>query len=155
MKQLKPGDVVAFKLNENYCYAIILSKIIMFGANLVYAFPFATKEIIELNELLSSKQKGFNAIVDFILAKRENRITKLGDINNYLAFKLHKYFKGCHEINTKSHNWFIYDDNNQIAKRTSQLTSEEKEYPFWERIDDTILAKRITVNWLPENDSRV
>lgn len=152
MKQLKQGDVIAVELNGTYYYAIVLTPIIMFGGNLVYAFPFTTKELLKLDELLSRNLKGFNSVVDFIFAKRENRIIRLGSIENYSTFKLYKYFKACHELNTKSNSWFIYDENNKLIKRTNKLTIQEKEYPFWERIDDTLLAKRIVDNWFPEKE---
>ena len=93
MIKLKEGDVIAFKRGDRYYYAVVITPIIMFGGNLVYAFHMTTDDLISLAELLKRQTSGFNAVVDFILAKREKRIIKLGSIKNPQQFRKTQYFK--------------------------------------------------------------
>lgn len=157
MIQIKPGDVIALEHDNFYYYCIVLTKIIQFGGNLTYVFNFKTKESLSLDDLLKNKSNGYNAIVDFIWAKRQKRVAKLGKIDNYNDLQ-NKYFKACYETKTKARFWFIYDGggkNRRLVKRVTELSEEEKKYPFDATMNDLLLYARIDKGWLPENDVTV
>lgn len=147
---LRSGDVVAFKNGNKYCYAIILTKIVRFGGNFVYAFHLETERILSMEELLEKRTEGFNAIVDFIFVKREKRLTKIGYIDDYNKFWKHRFFKATNAIgNQIPKMWFIYDENFKELKRVKELTGEEKDYPLTIRIDYVLLSKLVAKKWLP------
>lgn len=155
MIHIKPGDVIAFELNNKYYYCLILSNIIYFGGNLVYAFDFSSDRLVALSELLQEKSSGFNAIVDFIFAKKENRLQKIGTITNYQDYWKHKFFKLTSAIKEKATSWEIYDASLKPIKMVDKLSEEEKKYPDLSRIDDTILVNLINNKWRPETDPRI
>jgi hypothetical protein len=155
MIQIKQGDVIAIKQKGHFYYAIILSRIIYFGGNLVYAFHTKSDNLLTLKELIHKETRGFNAIVDFIFAKREKRITKLGQIENLSKYREHKYYKATHQTRGKAEFWFVSSDDFKEVKRTEQLSEDEKEYPLRERIDDKLMIDKINNFWLPELDERI
>lgn len=155
MIQLKLGDVIAIKQKGVYYYAIILSKTIYFGGNLIYAFHIKSDSLLSLNEIMQKKSKGFNAIVDFIFARREKRITKLGQIENYAEYCKHSYYKTTHQDKEKAKFWFILDKSFKEVDRKKKLSSTEKEYPLASRIDDGLMIEKINNFWSPELDERI
>lgn len=150
MIKIKPGDVIAFERKGRYYYAVIITKVILFGGNLVHAFHLATDKLLSQEELLLQNPTGFNSIVDFISAKRENRIMKLGTIENILPFRKYKHFKK-QSVNKKF--WFIEDvQDGQIIelRKTEKLTEEEMGYPYLATIPEGWLVDYIETKWSPE-----
>ena len=155
MIKLKEGDVIAFKRGDRYYYAVVITPIIMFGGNLVYAFHMTTDDLISLAELLKRQTSGFNAVVDFILAKREKRIIKLGSIKNPQQFRKTQYFK--RQTPNKKF-WFIEelkDKTTYEIKRTEKLNEEEVHYPYLSTIPTDWLADYIDKKWSPEQSDYV
>lgn len=97
--------------------------------------------------------KGFNIIADFIFAKRENRIIKLGKIADYSSFRLFNFFKATNNHDDNPNKlWFIKDGNFKEVKRTTKLTAEERKYPLIVCFSEESLIKKINNKWLPEQD---
>lgn len=155
MVQLKQGDVIAIEQKGHYYYAVILSRIIYFGGNLVYAFHTKSDNLLTLKELIQKEPKGFNAIVDFIFAKREKRIIKLGQIEDLSKYRKYMYYKTTHQIKGKANLWFIRNDSFKDIERKEVLNSVEKQYPLSSRIDDGLMIDKINSCWLPELDERI
>lgn len=155
MIRLKPGDVVAFKHKNTYYYAVILSKNILFGGGIIFAFYLTSKQLLSLEEFIQEEREGFNVIVDFIYAKREHRITKIGTISGFEKFLKYKYFKHTHPFQGKAPVWFIYDENRKLIKRVSYLSEEQKKYPPLVRFTDYHLKDFIDQKWSPEKDPRI
>jgi hypothetical protein len=104
--------------------------------------------------LLAPPTNGFHAFIDFIFAKRENRLDHLAKKVDIGPYNTVKHLKNTHIFPGKAPLWFIYDlDFNE--RRVESLSEEEKYYPLFERIDDTIMVQRVNELWTPDQDKRI
>lgn len=88
MIRLAPGDLIAIKHEQRHYYALVLNKISLFGGNLVFAFYETSPDLLTKSQIFENPGQGFFEIVDFIWAKRENRISRIASkisIENYLS----------------------------------------------------------------------
>ena len=123
---------------------------------MVYVFHATTEnEIAPADKVLGIEEPGFHAFVDFIWAKREARIVRVAANVDIKPYDSVRYLKGTHPFVGKAPIWFITDMNFQEVKRVSELSEEEKHYPFPTRIDDTTMIERIEKQWKPNMDSRI
>lgn len=81
MIQLRPGDLIAVRKDDAHVLFAILTKQILFGGHWSFVFhgsrptlPSASGDIVG---------SGFNAAVDFIVPKREDRIVRIGRSNDF------------------------------------------------------------------------
>lgn len=75
MVRITRGDLFAIRGgNERYYYALILDKIGLFGGNGSFAFHRTSPQMLASKELLLPNESGFHAFIDFIFAKREDRL---------------------------------------------------------------------------------
>ena len=156
MIQLRLGDVIAFKSDDKYYYAIIITKIILFGGNLIYTFHLKTNKLLSMEEVIGSKNNGFTAIVDFIFAKKEDRIVKVGHISDYERYWEKRFFKQSNDVwklilkkKELPKIWYIYDEKGNEVKKVKRLMQEEIQYPLHIRIDDKKLSELINIDWQP------
>jgi hypothetical protein len=75
MIQQHVGDFLEILYADAYSYAVVLSKIVMFGGNIVFAFHSdgGKHQIQEL----SSSDAGFNICTDLLLPKRNGQVTQI------------------------------------------------------------------------------
>ena len=150
MVRVSPGDLVAIHAEGGrYYYALVLDKVGLFGGNWSFAFHETSGSLLSPEDVFSS-EGGFHAFIDFIFAKREKRITRLAtkvDVGRYDGVKL---LRGRNVLPGR---WqFIYDRGFEEVARVERLSDEEKGYPFFERIDDTIMMQRVDRKWTPAAD---
>jgi len=155
MIRIYPGDLIAISVSGKYYYVLVLDRIRLFGGNWTFAFHRTSDQLLSSEEILSRPQLGFHAFVDFIWAKREDRITRIAKQINVEPYDHVQYLKNTHTTKGKATTWFIYDRQFNEIKRTSELTEEEKRAPLEERIDDTIMADCVDRKWTPEKDERL
>ncbi|WP_157954058.1 hypothetical protein [Microbulbifer sp. A4B17] len=89
---------------------------------------------------------GFYACVDYIWAKREDRIQRLSNKNSIENFKP-PGFKSHWGIGKDIFGWAIYSSDGEFMQRITKLNDTQKSFPYRARIDDTILAKRVDMQW--------
>jgi len=155
MLQVAPGDLIAIDANGQYYYALILDRIRLFGGNWTFAFHRSSPKLLTAAEILGGSADGFNAFIDFIWAKRENRLTRLKRGVDTAPFRGPGRLKGTNALKEKAKLWFIYDMSFNELKRVSRLTVAEAAYPQHSRIDDTIMVRRIDERWTPDQDPRI
>lgn len=156
MIRIFPGDLVRVEANENYYYVMILDKITLFGGQLCYVFYRKSEVPLEADEILRDANEGFFEIVDFIWAKRENRISRIAKkIDTSGINQQVKFFKNTHTTKGKAKEWWIYDREGREIRRTPKLTKEEIQYPLFRRIDDIMMVSLIEARWSPEQDNRI
>jgi hypothetical protein len=154
MIQLRPADLIAVRSNGCYYHALVLDRIGLFGGNWSFAFHKTSIELLEADVILLDR-RGFNAYIDFIWAKREDRITRIARKIDTTPFLGPGFLKSAHHTQEKADQWFIYDMSGEELRRVRRLTPEEKKYPLWSRIDDTIMVQEINAAWTPEQDERI
>ena len=81
MIQLRPGDLIAVRKEDAHVLFAILTKQILFGGHWSFVFHSSRKTLhLAQDEIIGS---GFNAVVDFIVPKRENRVIRISRGNNF------------------------------------------------------------------------
>ncbi len=149
------GDVLEIQFEGNWFYIIILTKIVMFGGNIIFAFHNEGKKM-EFDDLLKRK-KGFNVVVDIIHAQREDIVRRIGKVDNVDGYFTTKYLRGSWTDKEGKHrgNWWIYemaDMRNHIAtvKKLSgkyRNAMDRVTYPF------PTVAKMVMKNYKPNKDN--
>lgn len=109
MIQQRIGDLLEIEESGNYFYVVVLTKVVMFGGNILFAFHNNGKKC-EVSDLLSS-QDGFNICADLILPKREGRVQRLYRFQDLSQFWRSQYVKSTMEYRqgVKAKEWFIYN----------------------------------------------
>jgi hypothetical protein len=149
------ADLIAVNAAGKYYYALLLSKVRLFGAPLVFAFHRTSVEPLVADEIVKGNGPGFHEFVDFIWAKRENRVSRIASKIDTRPFDTVRRFKSTHTTKGKASLWFIYDQSFEEVRRTEQLTLEEKGYPLLHRIDDVLMCDLINQQWTPAKDERI
>jgi len=73
--------LVAVQVDHSFYLFAILSKQILFGGHWVFAFHGARKVLPPAGEKVDGS--GYNAVVDFIVAKREGRVFRVNSGNDF------------------------------------------------------------------------
>jgi hypothetical protein len=156
MTQVHPGDLVQVAANGRFFYAITLDKIRLFGSQLCFVFHRTSEQPLESAEVLRGPLEGFYEIVDFIWAKREDRIERIakkldtGALNRGVSF-----FKTTLTTRGKATEWQIVDRDGKEQRRVQRLSAEEARYPLLHRIDDILMVGLVDQRWSPEKDDRI
>ena len=142
--------------NGRFYYTIILDKIRLFGGQLCFVLYRTSETPMEAEEAMSESLEGFYEIVDFIWAKREDRVARIATKLDVDALNFGvRFFKSTHAIKEKARDWWIYDREGRELRRVQTLTEEEKGYPLHHRIDDTLMVGLVDKRWSPEQDQRI
>lgn len=156
MTRIYPGDLLRIAANGRFYYAIILDKIRLFGGQLCYVLYRTSETPKEAEEAMGEPLEGFYEIVDFIWAKREDRVARIATKLDVDALNRGvRFFKSTHAIKEKAKDWWIYDREGRELRRVQTLTEEEKCYPLHHRIDDTLMVGLVDKRWSPEQDHRI
>ena len=127
MIQQRIGDLLKIEESGKYFYVVVLSKLVMFGGNILFAFHNDGQRW-EVSSL-TSDCSGFNICADLLLPKREGCITRLRRYEDVSPFWRSKYAKATNEyrLGVKAKEWFIYkidDLGAQHIARIAKLTPE-------------------------------
>jgi hypothetical protein len=155
MIRITPGNLIATQLDGRYYYAVILDKVGLFGGNWTYVFHCTSEVLLSTEQLLGSVQPGFHAFVDFIWAKREDRLVRLAGKVDVRPYNSVQFLKATPHVEGKAKVWFIYNMSFEELKRVAELGDAERAYPLFECIDDTVMACLVEQRWTPEQDERI
>ncbi len=116
------GDVLEIQHENHWFYIIVLTKIEMFGGNIVFAF-FNDGRKMSLDDLININQ-GFNICTDIILYKRDGLVNRIGKVNNLEKYLRTKYFRSTFtdKSGKRYGYWFIY----HMDDLTTQITRVKK-----------------------------
>src|SRR5262245_18324859 len=95
MIQQRPGDLLEIEEGGKYFYVVVLTKAVMFGGNILFAFHTDGKRL-EAGSL-SPSDSGFNVCADLLLPKREGRVTRLHRYADLSPFWRTRYAKGTNK----------------------------------------------------------
>jgi hypothetical protein len=147
------GDVLEIQFEGKWYYIIILTNIVMFGGNIIFAFHNSGKKMT-YNDLMKNKN-GFNVCADIIPAKREGLVQRIGKVEDVDQYYTTKFLRGSF-IDKKGKpygSWWIYDMSdlrNHVAK-VKKLSGKYKNamdkvtYPF------ATVARMVLNNYKPNN----
>jgi hypothetical protein len=154
MIRLVPGDLVSLERDGAFHYALVLGKISYFGANWAYVFHVTSTQVMDAQAVIES-QNGFNAFVDFIHAKRDQRLQRIGQRCEVHAFLGPGLMKKTFTTKGKAEQWFITDMQHKEVKRVATLTPQERDYPLDQMISEGLMIRRIRERWIPAKDERI
>src|SRR5262249_20143067 len=126
----RPGDLLQVEEGGKYFYVVVLTKAVMFGGNILFAFHNDGKKCDAGS--LRRETRGFNICADLLLPKREGRVTRLYRFDHPTPYWRSKYVKATNEyrLGVKAREWFIYNieglGGRPIA-RVAKLTQEFRE----------------------------
>jgi hypothetical protein len=143
------GDLISIYGSKKYYYALILSKIRLGGAPLVFAFHQTSAKPLEAAELLR-RPVGFHAFIDFIYAKREGRIGRIASRVDITPFGLPKLFKSAPLPGDEPAEWRIWNgEKSSVVRRAPKLSKAERDYPLFQASGDVWMRRHIDHKWRP------
>lgn len=154
MIQQRPGDILEIGFEGKWYYLVVVTKIVMFGGNIVYAFHGDGSRIEHFEP--TPKKAGFNICTDLLLPKKEGEVRRIGkveDANEYLVLNL---MKGCHEHRPgmKAREWWLYtiDPPQEFVKRVSRLSRTEELAMDRAMTSFDLAAEKIIARYSPEKN---
>ena len=117
-----PGDLLEIEFEGKFYYVVVLTKIVMFGGNIIFAFH--GDGIQRPSDALSEQDSGFNICTDLLLPKKEGIVRRLRCFPDLSGFWRTRLVKGTTEWRKghKASEWYIYcmdDLQNHIEIRSS------------------------------------
>jgi len=126
MIQQRPGDLLEIEFEGGFFYLVVLTRIVMFGGNIVFAFhgDGSRRDAASLKPTAS----GFNICTDLLLPKRlgcVGRLTTLGDVSAFWRTRLVKSTSE-YRLGHKAQVWFIFgvDDLQTPIERCESMPPE-------------------------------
>src|SRR6185436_3257384 len=95
MIQQQVGDLLEVQFDGAYWYVVVLTKIVMFGGNIVFAYHTdGTKQDFARMLLLD---QGFNVCTDLLWPKKHGIVTRLHRFDDITRLWKTQYVKGTNE----------------------------------------------------------
>ena|SRR5688572_12773417 len=153
MIQISPGDLVGVRANNRYYYALVLDRVRLFGGNWVFAFHRTSSDLLDASDILAGPAAGgFHSFVDFIWAKRDERLVRLARKQPTTAFLGPGFLKHGFSYHGGPARWTILDMSFNEERKVPRLSPKEAKFPDYVRIDDAIMIEKIEARWTPEQD---
>jgi len=152
--QQQPSDVLEIHYEGRWYYLVVVTKIIMFGGNVVYAFHGNGEKIKAFKA--SSEMPGFNICTDLLLPKKEGEVIRIGKVTNPSEYLVSHLMKGCneHRPGFKAKEWFLYSINEpqNILGRVKKLKPEQELAMDYAMFSFDLTAKKILDSYTPDNN---
>ncbi|MBX7106381.1 MAG: hypothetical protein K1X57_20050 [Gemmataceae bacterium] len=155
MIQQRIGDLLEIEEGGKYFYVVVLTKVVMFGGNILFAFHNEGRKR-EISSL-APNGGGFNICADLLLPKREGRVTRLHRYRDVTAFWRSKYAKSTSEFRpvVKSKDWFIYNLGGQHIARVAHLTSEYRVAMDAACYSFDLVAGKVLAGYTPDQNQHI
>ncbi|HEX4611480.1 MAG TPA: hypothetical protein VH092_25020 [Urbifossiella sp.] len=158
MIQQRVGDLLEIEEGGKYFCVVVLTKVVMFGGNILFAFH-TEGEKREVGRLAPAGG-GFNICADLLLPKREGRVTRLHRYEDVSPFWRSKYVKATNEyrLGVKAKEWFIYNINDLGGQPVARVTELSREYQ--EAMDSgchsfDLLAEKVLRRYTPDQNEHI
>jgi hypothetical protein len=152
------GDLLEIHYEGKYSYVVVLTKIVMFGGNIVFAFHTDGRRH-KLQDLLAN-QNGFNVCTDLLLPKREGEVIRLHHFEDVTRYWRTRFAKGTVEFRSgvKAKEWFIYRidqlERGHIA-RVGELNAEHRHAMDHSCYSFDIVAEKIQRSYTPDRNEHI
>ena len=152
MIQVRPFDLLAINENGRFYYCLALSKQIMGGGQLVYAFYYTSESLTSAEELLGSHSQGFHRITDFIAAKRSNSLARIATKVSAAHLDNVQFFRQNAPNFGDDRTWAIWDREGRLVSRPTELTDDQWSYPVFVCSLHYSMCEQIDQLWHPSHD---
>jgi hypothetical protein len=157
MIQERIGDLLEIEEGGRHFYVVVLTKVVMFGGNILFAFH-NDGEKRELRSL-APDSSGFNICADLLFPKREGRVTRLHRYEDVAGFWRSKYVKGTNEyrLGVKAKEWFIYniDDLTHHIARVAELPPEYRNAMDSGCHSFDLVADKVLATYTPDQNEHI
>jgi len=158
MIQQRVGDLLEILYEDAYSYVVVLSKIVMFGGNIVFAFH--TDGGKHQFQELSNSDSGFNICTDLLLPKRDGQVRRIHHFENVEQFWRTQFTKGTHEyrLGVKAKEWFIYrisEPGSEHIARVAVLTPEYRQAMDNGCFSFDLVVKKIQQRYTPDQNEHI
>lgn len=154
MIRQKPGDILEIHFDGLYYYVVVLTPIVMFGGNIIFAFHSDGSR--RESESLQPDHSGFNICSDLRLPKREGAVTRLKTITDVAPYWRTQLAKNCNEyrLGHKAKEWWIYkiDDLQNHIDRTSIMPINYREAMDCSCSSFDLVADKISRRYTPDQN---
>lgn len=151
------GDLLEIRENGKRYYVVVLTNVVMFGGNIVFAYHNGGEKRAIGD--LSKDPRGFNVCTDLLLPKREARVTRMHRFDDVTRFWCSEYAKDCVEIRrgVKAREWFIYrvDALSKHVARVAKLTREYRHAMDRECVSFNCVAAKVRANYTPDQNEHI
>ena len=79
-----PGDLLEIQFEGKFYYVVVLTKIVMFGGNIIFAFHGDGRQ--RPSDILTEHDSGFNICTDLLLAKKQGTVRRLRSFPDVSGF---------------------------------------------------------------------
>ena len=150
-----PGDLLEIQFEGKFYYVVVLTKIVMFGGNIIFAFHGDGRQ--RPSDTLTEHDSGFNICTDLLLAKKQGTVRRLRSLPDVSGFWRTRLVKGTNEWRKghRASEWYIYRVDNlrdHIEIRSSMppkyaAAMDHGMYSF------DLVASKILNGYTPEQNS--
>jgi hypothetical protein len=158
MIQQRIGDLLQIEEGGKLFYVVVLTKVVMFGGNILFAFhnDGLQREVSSLEPGGS----GFNICADLLLPKREGRVLRLHRFSDLAPFWRSKYAKATNEyrLGVKAKEWFIYnihDLGRQHIARVAKLSPEYREAMDSGCHSFDLVTEKVLARYTPDQNEHI
>jgi hypothetical protein len=156
--QQRIGDLLEIERGGMYFYVVVLSKVVMFGGNILFVFHNDGQKREAGG--LTSDCSGFNICADLLLPKQEDRVTRLHRYEDVSPFWRSKYAKMTNEyrLGAKAKEWFIYDLDDlggQHIARIAKLTPEYRDAMGSGCHSFDLVAEKVLARYTPDQNEHI
>lgn len=155
MIRIYPKDLVSIECEGVFYYSLLLDKVKYFGGQLSYVFYYTSNHPVDPEVVLKENNDGFLSIVDYIWAKREDRLRRIAKKVDIEDFKGPGFYKNTHPYEGKAPQWWIFNEEGKELLKVTDLNERQKQYPLLSRIDDIVMVDRVKDQWSILDDPRL
>lgn len=127
MIQQRPGDVLEIAFEDRWYYLVVITKIVWFGGNIIYAFHSDGKKRHDF--VASQNLSGFNICTDLLLPKKEGIVKRIGKVEDVKKYLVSNLIKACQEYRPgyKATEWWIstIDNPSENIARVKKMSKEQ------------------------------
>jgi len=154
MIQQQPGDLLEIEFEGKLYYLVVLTKIVMFGGNIVFAFHSDGSQ--RSPDCLTPAALGFNICTDLLLPKKQGAVRRLSRFPDTSAFWRTRLVKSTseHRLGHKAREWYIYsvDDLRNHVERRSSMPPEFAEAMDGGMHSFDLVASKILEGYTPSKN---
>lgn len=154
MIRQNPGDLLEIEFEGRFYYLVVLTKIAMFGGNIVFAFHGDGRR--RTTESLTPDAPGYNVCTDLLYPKKHGVVKRIGRVADLAPYWRTRYAKATLEYRTgvKSKDWWIYQIDNlrKLVVRTSTMTPQYARAMDRQTSSFDLVAQAILSGYTPDQN---
>jgi hypothetical protein len=150
------GDLLEVQHIEGVFYVVVLTRVVLFGGNIVFAFHNDGEP--RTLESLHENAEGFLVCVDLIESKRQGLVRRIAQYGDVSAFWRTRLMKGTNEMRpgVRANLWFIYDaETHEEVARVKSLSAKHKAAMDYSCQSFDLVASKVLCRYSPDKHPNI